>query len=159
MLKKYDFYVRLFVVLLAMIQPYIIYQVYEGLSAISLVWGTILEPLFIVTNALTSYYLFSIRNWELPALCLLLLTAFSLATFPIVHNVIAIIFFLSVFYPLYKTKRFKFVLWLYPLSLLIGYFWGVFWAETWGIVLLCIYHLCFIIYKRLLFLRKNSNRL
>ncbi len=41
MLRKYDFYVRLFVVLLAMIQPYIIYQVYEGLSAISLVWGTI----------------------------------------------------------------------------------------------------------------------
>jgi hypothetical protein len=61
MLKKYDFYVRLFVVLLAMIQPYIIYQVYEGLSAISLVWGTILEPLFIVTNALTSYYLFSMK--------------------------------------------------------------------------------------------------
>lgn len=93
MLKTYDFKIRLFVVILAMLQPYIIYQVYEGLSAISLVWGTILEPLFIVTNALTSYYLFSTKNWEFPALCLLLLTAFSLETFPTTHNVIAVMFF------------------------------------------------------------------
>jgi hypothetical protein len=157
MLKKYDFYVRLFVVLLAMIQPYIIYQVYEGLSAISLVWGTMLEPLFVTTNALTSYYLFSTKNWEFPALCLLLLTAFSLAMFPITHNVIAIIFFLSVIYPLYKTKRFKFVLWMYPIAIPIGYFWGVFWAETWGIVLMCTYHLFLITYKNLLSKRRNKG--
>jgi hypothetical protein len=156
MLKKYDFYVRLFVVLLAMIQPYIIYNVYEGLSAISLVWGTMLEPLFVTTNALTSYYLFSTKNWEFPALCLLLLTAFSLAMFPITHNVIAIIFFLSVIYPLYKAKRFKFVLWMYPIAIPIGYFWGVFWAETWGIVVMCLYHLCFIMYKKYLSLKRNK---
>jgi hypothetical protein len=157
MLKKYDFFVRLFVIILALLQPYIVYQVLGDIQALSLVWGTPLEPLFIATNALTSYHLFSMKKWELPALCLLLLTSFSLVTYPIAHDIIAICFFVSVIYPLYMTKRFKYFLYLYLISLVIGFFWGIFWMEVWGIVVMCVYHLFLITYKRLLRSRKNSN--
>ena len=157
MLKRFDFFVRLFVIILALLQPYIVYWTLGDIKALSLVWGTPLEPLFIATNALTSYYLFSMKRWELPALCLLLLTAFSLGTYPIVHDIIAICFFVSVVYPLYRTKRFKYFLYLYLISLLIGYMWGIFWMEVWGIAVMCLYHLILIFYKKSLISRKNSN--
>lgn len=147
-LLKYDFWIRLFVVLISFIQPFILLLFCGELSSISSYWDTPLQPLFIFTNAATSYFFFSMRNWKLPSLLLLLLTAFSVMLYPTVHNIFAVSFFILCMYPLYKTKRFKYYLWIYALSSVIFFLFGILWAEIFGIMVLTAYHTQTLIYKR-----------
>jgi len=58
MTKSFDFITRLFVVVLAVLQPFIIYFYCGELNSISQSWETDLQFLFILTNALVSYFFF-----------------------------------------------------------------------------------------------------
>lgn len=138
---NFDFYKRLFVVLVAILQPFIIYFVCGNIESISSSWVTILQPLFIITNAMVSYFFFDLPKWKIPAVSLLLLTAFPTTEYKIFHDIVAILFFLSCIYPMTILKRFRYYLIIYLFSLIVGIFFGLFWMETWGIVTLCVYHL------------------
>lgn len=138
---NFDFYKRLFVVLVAILQPFIIYFVCGNIESISSSWVTILQPLFIITNAMVSYFFFDLPKWRIPAVSLLLLTAFPTTEYKIFHDIVAILFFLSCIYPMTILKRFRYYLIIYLFSLIVGIFFGLFWMETWGIVTLCVYHL------------------
>jgi len=108
--------------------------------------------MFIVVNTSTAFYLTQIKNWKMSALTLLLLTAFSIALFPNTHNVLAILFFIVTIYPLWITHHFKWVVWLYMISLLIFPF-NMLIAEIVAMWLVCL-HQGLVLIK----LYKLSNR-
>lgn len=148
-ISRSEYIMRMSVIALAFITP-IIFLITEGyLPSISNYWRTPLQPLFIIANASTSYYFFGSHNrWRIPAVFLLMLTAFSIDSYPMTHNIVAILFFISCIIPLYKTKHFKGFFWAYlcsvafmPLSITLG--------EFLSISVLCVFHALMIhkIYK------------
>lgn len=126
-------------IVLAIVTPFILYFVIGPKPSISSYWNSDLQPLFIMANAITSYFLFSVRKWELSSLLLMLLTAFSVESFKITHNVIAILFFLYNLYPLIDSRRYQG--WILPYLLAFGVIpLSLFWAEVVAILSLCGYH-------------------
>lgn len=137
-----NIWVKIFVILLALIQPLVIVLSYGfNVHSISSMWLTLLQPLFIITNATTSYYLFDLKRWKIPSLFLLLLTAFSFQFNANLHDIFAITFFITCIYSLYGIRRLRWYIIPYLLSGLVFFFFGIFWAETWAIVIICSYHL------------------
>lgn len=136
-----DLLFRCIALVVALAQPIII-LLYNGVDTISIssMWGTDLQPLFILTNAMTSYFFFQTKHWIIPSVFLLLLTAFSVNMYPILHNILAVSFFLSVFYPLYKVRDKMFLI-LYACSIPFLLLSDFFWMECWAIYIICAYHL------------------
>lgn len=150
MIQKNDILIRGFVLLLAILQPIIIVSCYGfDVFSISSIWLTGLQPLFIITNACTSYFLFDIKGWRIPAILLLLLTAFSIEFNSIIHNILAVSFFLSCVKSLGGIKRLSWYIFPYVISLFIGLFLGMFWGEVFAVYVICAYHInaMYIAYK------------
>jgi hypothetical protein len=120
MIGKFDFFRRLFVIVLAILQPFIVYFYCGQLPSISQSWETNLQFLFILTNALVSYFFFEIDEWKIPSMFLLLLTSFSVPDHFWLHNIFAILFFVTCLIPLYLAKRFKYYLYIYLISILFN---------------------------------------
>jgi hypothetical protein len=70
-----------------------------------------------------------------------LVTAFSVKLYPNTHNILAVLFFISCIYPLFKSKRLKFYGYLYLISPIIGILFGLLYLEIYNIIILCAYHL------------------
>lgn len=139
-MNRWDLFERLFTSFLAVIQPFIIFFLYGDDHAISKSWDTPLQPLFIITNALTSFFFFKIPKWRIPAILLLLLTSFSVTDYFILHNIFATLFFVFSGISLWSLKKFRYYLGLFLLSFLF-LFHGLFWTETFGIIVLVLYHM------------------
>lgn len=145
--RNIDFLLRLFVILISLIHPFILINFCGELTSLSQYWETPLQPLFIFINASTSYFFFDLKGWKLPSLFLMLLTAFSVDLYPNVHNAFAVLFFISCLHSLIKSKRFGIYSILYVLSLIVGLFFGLLWLEIYAITILTMYHLHLLIYK------------
>jgi len=145
-MDKRDFTYRIFVVILSLLQPIIILIVLGEIPSMSTSWNTPLQPLFICVNAMTSYFFFSAHRWEVPSILLLLLTAFSVESFPIMHNIFAIGFFIVCAYPIYKLKRWRYYIIPYLVGIPIVMNYGLFWGEFWCVWVLSIYHVHIVIY-------------
>ena len=157
-IKKYDFYIKLFVIILSIIQPFLLMSICGELWSLSSYWRTPLQPMFIIINAATSYFFFSTDKWLIPSIFLLLLTAFSLDLYPTTHNVFAGLFFLSCAYPLLTLKRFQFFGILYFMSIFVFLYSGMLWFEIYCVLILGSYHLTILIYRKNLdVLREKSN--
>lgn len=133
--------IRVGAILLAMLQPIIILLVCGEIISFSASWNTVLQPLYIITNSITSYFLFSVNRWKLPALLLLILTAFSVQYSPNFHDSVAVLFFVSCIPGLYAINRLRHYLWLFLTSIPILLSFGLFWFETCAVWVLCFYHL------------------
>jgi len=157
MISKFELFKRLFTAIIAVLQPFIIYFTCGDLISLSQAWNTPLQPLFIFTNALVSYFFFDLPKWRISAVLLLLLTVFSVENYGSIHNILTILFFGSCIYPLYSIHRFRIYMYGYLLSVLIGLFFGLFWIETFAIVTLCIYHLHLLIHTNKLFRNRPNN--
>ena len=158
LIKKYDFYIKLFVIILSIIQPFLLMSICGELWSLSSYWRTPLQPMFIIINAATSYFFFSTDKWLIPSIFLLLLTAFSLDLYPTTHNVFAGLFFLSCAYPLLTLKRFQFFGILYFMSIFVLLYSGMLWFEIYCVLILGTYHLTILIYRKNLdVLREKSN--
>ena len=94
MITKFELFKRLFTAIIAVLQPFIIYFSCGDLISLSQSWNTPLQPLFIFTNALVSYFFFDLPKWRISAVLLLLLTVFSVESYVDIHNVLAILFFI-----------------------------------------------------------------
>jgi hypothetical protein len=159
-IKKYDLYIKIFVIILSIIQPFILLSICGELWSISSYWRTPLQPMFIIINAATSYFFFSTDKWLVPSILLLLLTAFSIELYPTTHNVFAGLFFLSCNYPLLNLKRFQFFGILYLMSIFILLSIGMLWFEIYCVLILGSYHLTILLYKHHLDkLREKSNQM
>ena len=86
-IKEKDYVIRMAVILSALLAPYFCIFFAGFQQSLSAYWNTDMQPVFIFANAATSYYLFSIPNWRTSALCLLLVTAFSVDAYELTHNI------------------------------------------------------------------------
>lgn len=136
----FEFYSRLLVIVLAAITPIILLITQGHFLSLSQYWETDMQPLFIIANATTSYYLYGIKNWRLSALFLLLLTSFSVTLYPNAHNILAVLFFIVSLFPLYVSHYFKFCFWAYLISMPIMIF-DMMLGESIAIFFLCLHHL------------------
>lgn len=151
-----EFLIKLLVIIVSFIYPFVLLSIEGELGSISQYWNTSLQPLFIIANVMTAYFFFSIENWRLPSYFLVLLTAFSVKLYPITHDIIATLFFIFCLIPLFLSKRFKFYAWFYFFSIPIGLFYGLLWLEIWGMFILCLYHLHTLIYTMVIFHKKEK---
>jgi len=142
---------------MGLLQPVIILMVLGEISSISISWGTPLQPLFIMVNTMTAYFFFDVHRWRLSALLLVSLTAFSVVSFPMLHNIIATIFFISCIRPMYMLKRFRMYLMFYLMGVPIGLYSGLFWGEFWGAWVLCLYHVHIVRHMYNLGVRKSHH--
>jgi len=139
-ISKSEYLLRMAVIALAFTTPIIFLMIEGYLPSLSNYWRTPLQPLFIISNASTSYYFFQSHNkWRIPAIFLLSLTAFSIDSYPIVHNVLAVLFFVSCLIPLCSIKHYKVFFWAYvcsilfmPISITLG--------ESLALFVLCVFH-------------------
>lgn len=138
---KLDFLLRLSVVIIAMASPFICLLIEGELPSYSQYWITDVRPLFIFTNAATSYLLFSVRKWKIPAIWLMLLTAFSYDQYFWIHNVTAICFFVTCLISISFTRRFKYYVLPYISSVIFFLLFGIYWGEVAAISVICAYHL------------------
>tara|TARA_R100001126_G_scaffold97101_1_gene70125 strand:+ start:192 stop:644 length:453 start_codon:yes stop_codon:yes gene_type:complete len=143
------FFVRLAAILTAALTPFILMICFGQQNSLSQYWATKGQPLFITANIVTSYFFFTIKEWRSPSYILVLLTAFSVELFPLIHNILAISFFVAATYSLYQVKRFKWYLISFILCLpLLSY--SILHAEIGGILVLSAYHAHVLIYKQIL---------
>lgn len=157
MIKKFDIIERIVTSILATIFPFILKFNYPIVATVSQSWETPLQPMFIITNALVSFFFFKLPKWRIPAILLLLLTAFSVTDWCILHNIFAILFFIFSGVSLCSLHKFKNYLLLYLAAICVLPF-GLYWVETWAIITLCIYHLHIIIHT-LVISRNRPNSL
>lgn len=141
--NRNEYLIRVAVIILAMVSPFICLLTYGYKPSISSYWETDIQPLFILTNAATSYYLYSIKRWRISALLLLMLTSFSVELYPNVHNAIAIFFFISNIRPILISSHFKWCIYPYGSSLLVLPI-SMTYSEIIAIISLCLYHLLII---------------
>lgn len=132
---------KLLVIIIAFLQPIIILYFLGSVNSLSMSWGTYLQPLFVFTNATTSFYFYQINNWKISALLLMLLTAFSVNIFPESHNILALLFFLSCIFGMTRGSYWKLFTSLYTLAIPIYNYFGLFYGEFWAVTILCFYHL------------------
>lgn len=143
------FFVRLAAILTAALTPFILILCFGQQNSLSTYWLTAGQPLFIFANIITSYFFFTIKEWRLPAYLLVLVTAFSVQSFPMTHNILAVLFFIAAGYSFYHIKRFKWYFVAFILCLpLLSY--SLLHAELGGILVLCAYHAHILIYKQIL---------
>jgi hypothetical protein len=138
--SRNNFLIRAFVVIVAAVAPFIYMQYRHEEVSISEFWGSGLEPLFIFTNAATSYFFFSIEKWRPSAILLLLLTAFSVDSFLLMHNVYAVAFFVYSLIPIVLDKRLSLYAVPYLFSLVFVNWPDIFLAEVIAITSLCTFH-------------------
>ena len=141
-----EFLIRITSVVFVAISPIILVLGHGPLQSLSQYWETPYQALFILSNIITSYFFFSIPKWRTPSLFLLLLTAFSVEHHATIHNLLAVIFFITCAFTLSQTVRFKNYFYLFllamcimPVSLLYG--------EIIGIIILAGYHGKLLMYK------------
>jgi hypothetical protein len=145
---------RFLVIIIAIISPFVCLFSVGELDSYSEYWTSDLRPLFIFTNAATSYFLFSMRNWWLSAVCLMLLTAFSFDQYLWVHNISAISFFIFSGIAISKSRKFQYYILPYISSIIVLLYYGIFWAEVSGIVVVSCYHL----HRLITYIRLSEHR-
>lgn len=141
-----EFFTRLSSIVFAAITSLSIPLIYPDLNSLSQCWSTDLQPLFVISNIVTSYLFFTLPNWRIPSIFLILLTAFPHTTFLDAHNLFALIFFFSSVYTLWSVKRLSLYYWLFSFSLFFMFF-SLMWGEVLAILILCGYHLHLLVYK------------
>lgn len=151
-----QYILKIVVILISALYPFVLLSVEGELISLSQYWNTSLQPLFIVANVMTAYFFFGLDDWRIPSFLLVLVTAFSVKLYPITHNVVAVMFFLSCLYPLFKSKRFKFYAYMYLLSPFVGLMGGLLYLEIYSIIILCSYHLHSIINVMSIFYQKHK---
>lgn len=139
-ITEIEYYIRMGVMILAALSP-IIFLLTQGYKpSLSSYWRTGAQPLFIVINAMTSYYLYGITRWKPAAMLLLFLTAFSVQDYMIAHNILAILFFIACLYPLHQNNHYnRLYFYLYLSSLPLMAF-NLLLSEFIAIFILCLYH-------------------
>jgi hypothetical protein len=135
-----EFIIRLSVILFAVIAPFIMLLSEGYKPSISSYWMTDIQPLFIIANASTSFYLINFKSWKISGYLLMGVTAFSVEYYPMTHNILAILFFVASLLPICRSNHFKFTMWIYLSSLILLPF-SLFWFEVIAIIAICTFHM------------------
>ena len=138
-MNRLELTIRTLAIAMALIVPIVCILTQGLLKSYSQYWDTPMQPLFILTNIITAYYFFEYDRWKPSACFLLLLTAFSVSSFGTIHNVLAILFFLTSFIALIKSNHFSWTVIPYTAALVMLSY-NMMIAETLAINVLALYH-------------------
>ena len=151
-----EFHVKILAIFFALITPFIMVTSGDTLGSISQYWSTQYQPLFIVSNIICSYFFFSLKNWKIPSIFLVLVTAFNHYQFNFFHNIFAVGFYFACLYSLFQNKRFIIYRILFILTVPL-YFYSIIIGEITSIIILCAHHLRVLLYKESLIKKKNRT--
>ena len=140
---KNNFIFKLMVIIISMISPLIMITYNSEIPSLSFYWKTPLQPLFLISNLLTSLILITIPKWKLSGLFLLILTCFSVEYYGSFHDFIATLFFISNLYSLNSIKKYRSFVFIYLTSVI--WYPSLLWFEIHAIMVLCVYHLLVLI--------------
>ena len=146
-----DHKTKLLVLVFALCAPIIMSLSMPNLHSLSATFETAWQPVFIFSNTITSYWLYSSNRWKIPASFLMLLTAFSCNDYFYIHYTFAIAFFVSCVFSVAKDKRFNAYLIPYILTIPLFIF-DILLGEIAAIAVLVAYH------AHLLFLAWTINK-
>ena len=153
---KNNLFFNLFTILLASVFPFIVIYFYDNeVNSLSNSWRTPLQPLYIFSNLLTSFILYNVPKWKFSSIFLFLLTIFSIDHFQIVHNIFAILFFLSNIYPMMKVNKYNLSVYLYLMAII--WFPNVLYFETHAVLVLCGYHLLLLLKYHSIMKKRHSE--
>jgi len=96
-------------------------------------------PLFILMNIVTASFFFTLDNWRLPAILLVLTTAFPYTYYNSIHNILATMFFLTSSYAMIISNRYNWLTILLIPAVLMSFI-NVFWAEVIAIDTISLFH-------------------
>lgn len=130
---------KLLVIMLALLNLLVLPLFIEDLKSLSWSWVTAWQPMFILSNAATSYYMYSSGRWRWPGLFLMMLTAFSVEMYPALHYIFSGGFFLACIGPMLYDKRLR--SYAIPYILTLPVFWyDIMLAEFLAVAILLGYH-------------------
>ncbi len=115
---KNNFIFKLIVIIFSMISPLIMITYNNEIPSLSSYWKTPLQPLFLISNLLTSLILITIPKWKLSGGLLLILTCFSVEYYGSFHDLIATLFFITNLYSLNSIKKYRIFVFIYLTSLI-----------------------------------------
>ena len=139
LMSRFELTLRMLTIAAAVIVPIICILTQGLLTSYSQYWETPIQPLFILSNVTTAYYFFEYDRWKPCACLLLLLTAFSVSAFISIHNILAVLFFISCSIALIRSNHFSWTVIPYTVSLLLIPY-NMMIAETLAIGVLSLYH-------------------
>lgn len=125
---------------MGIIYPLIMWWWIGPQSSISMYFSTPAQFLFLLFNAGTSFYFVNTKNWVISGVLLLLLSCFSVQYFTWIHNIFAILFFVSSLVSILRSKRYKILSFGLILSAL-GLFHSIFLAEYFAVVFISLFHI------------------
>lgn len=134
-----DVFYRIFTILLGITFPLIMISVFPGTKSLSSFWNTSMVPLFILMNIVTASFFFTLDNWRLPAILLVLTTAFPYTYYNSIHNILATMFFLTSSYAMIISNRYNWLTILLIPAVLMSFI-NVFWAEVIAIDTISLFH-------------------
>jgi hypothetical protein len=140
-----ELFARLLSICIAVTFPFLIIQ-FGDEQSLSAYWLTPAQPLFIIMNAVTSYFLFSMHRWQFSAVLLLMLTAFNFCDWPVFHNIMAVTFFVVSMLFIALGHRFRWYSILMIIGGIVAYY-DFLIGEIICVELLCAYHLHLMLYK------------
>lgn len=117
----------------------------NSIQSFSMLVNTDLNFMFVLLNVATAYCFINLKYWEIPGWILLLVTAFNVEQYHLIHNILGTLFFISCAFSI----RFGVIgmrKWIYGyLILAILFCWfGLFWMETALVYYLVVFHKNFI---------------
>jgi hypothetical protein len=130
---------RKFALAMAYVCPLIMLFFYPPHDSLSLYWQSEAVPVFIIMNAITSYFMFNIPQWRWPSIALLLLTAFPSYAYPLSHDVLAAVFFVLCGRLIALDNRFRWLALVYLFGVLIA-FKNIMYGEIIGIYVIATFH-------------------
>lgn len=138
-MKKAEYYARITIICLIAIAPLICLSISGYKKSYSAYWETESQPIFIIANIITAYLLNQYKDWQPSAWLLLGVVAFNSFDYRMLHDVLAIMFFVSCLFVLLKKHRHTPVTVIYIGSLAAAPF-SLLFAEQVAITMLCLYH-------------------
>lgn len=134
-----DLIYRILAMVLGIACPLIMISWFPEVKSLSGFFETEAVPLFIVMNIVTAYFFYLLPNWKISGVLLFLVTAVPLHYYKHLHDILAVLFFISCIFAVWKSNRYRFLIFPFMISISIIPF-SLLWAEISGIYSICIFH-------------------
>ena len=134
-----DVLYRTTAILTGVILPIVMILFYPDMRSLSAFWETPFVSLFIIMNVVTGVFFFTLENWRLPAILLVAVTAFPVTFFGHLHNILAILFFITAGYAVLISKRFNWLALFFVPAILLA-FRSLLWGEILAIWIISTFH-------------------
>jgi len=139
-MTKKEFYVRASSIILIAFAPWLCLFLCGYQKSYSSYWLTACQPIFILANILTAFYLNQQKDWKMSSVLLVGVIMFNTTDYRFIHDILALMFFVHCLLIMIRRVRSVPILLLF-LSSIAFLPWSILAAEIIAITALCLYHL------------------